>query len=310
MADLNQTEENNLAFDPNGGEKYTQRYLDANAIDKNDTAVSRLSSFYPAPKEYTPVQQEQTRNAASMAETLKSLAEIYGQSKGAFLQKRQPEESAKAENKILYEKNKYDQDLREYVRAMVGAMGQDSERVRQLRENAQRYGQAMYGNELALAKEKRQRQNKIDDDKADKEHNSRENKLNRDNATHNAYIRSRKSGKGGDDLIIAVPAHPNDPNAVVNPITKKRMANIPIEKKEIDAYYTRAMNNPEFFKKHPTLRTGDGILVQYKDADKSAIAHTQAQDEYDSQFINSVQESPKQKKQNVLVVPTKKVHGW
>lgn len=290
--------ENNIEFNPNTAAQYTQKYLKDNPIAPDDTYVSRLSSVYPAPKPYTPQQEENTRNSASMAETLKSLAEIYGQSKGAYLQKRQPEESAKAENRILYDKNKYDTDLREYGRAMVGAMGQDSERLQQLRHNAQQYGQTMANNELAIAKAKYERQNHIADKQDDRNfqtsqtkeklsHDSNENALNRKNAVNIANLK-----KQDDTTVIPVPAHPNDPNGVANPITGQRMANIPIVKKDIDAYYTRAMNDPQFFVNHPTLRSGDGRRVPFKDADKSAIAITQAQDEYNKQFATKTTVPP------------------
>lgn len=194
-----------LSYDFNVADVAEQNYLDKNAIAKDDTYVSRLSTMYPAPKPYTPKQEQQTRNAASMAETLKSLAEIYGQSKGAFLQKREPIESAKAENRILYDKNKYDADLREYARAMVGAMGQDSEEVRRLRENARRYGQTIAEKDYLAKKAQWDRQNKITDDENKNKFTAGETdkkikatatqkELDRSNSTKNAQIRSEHSG--------------------------------------------------------------------------------------------------------------------
>lgn len=133
------TEDNNL----DQTNQYEQQYYDKNKPLPDDTYVSRFSSMYPAPKPYTPKQEQQTRNSASMAETLKSLAEIYGQSKGAFLKQRQPEENVKADATILREKNKYDTDLREYARAMIQAGGQDSEKAQQLKLKADAWGQAL-----------------------------------------------------------------------------------------------------------------------------------------------------------------------
>lgn len=117
-----------------------------------DTYLSRFSSIYPAPKEYTPKQEETQRNAASVAESLKSLAEIYGQAKGAHLQARIPEESDKAEQLIHYNRNKHDEDLRAYQRAYIAASGQDSEELRRLRDNALGYGQNIARNDYLSQK--------------------------------------------------------------------------------------------------------------------------------------------------------------
>lgn len=125
-------------------------YLQRNKPD--DTYLSRFSSIYPAPKEYTPQQEQTQRNAASIAESLKSLAEIYGQAKGAHLQARAPEESDKAEQLIRYNRNKHDEDLRAYQRAYIAAAGQDSENLRQLREKALGYGQSIAKNDYASQK--------------------------------------------------------------------------------------------------------------------------------------------------------------
>jgi hypothetical protein len=137
-------------------------YIQKNA--PTDTYLSRFSSMYPAPKEITPQQEQNQRNVASVAESLKSLAEIYGQAKGAHLQARVPEENAKAEQQILYNRNKYDEDLRNYQRAYISAAGQDSENLRQLREKALGYGKMIADNDYAsqkLAYEKALKENDI-----------------------------------------------------------------------------------------------------------------------------------------------------
>lgn len=125
-------------------------YLQRNKQD--DTYLSRFSSIYPAPKEYTSQQEETQRNAASVAESLKSLAEIYGQAKGAHLQARAPEKSDKAEQLIRYNRNKHDEDLRAYQRAYIAAAGQDSEYLQQLRAKALGYGQNIAKNDYLSQK--------------------------------------------------------------------------------------------------------------------------------------------------------------
>lgn len=136
-------EEEEKVVPQNTAQQYTDKFLKDYTPAPDDTYVSRFSSMYPEPKPYTPKQEQLTRNSASMAETLKSLAEIYGQSKGAFLKQRQPEENVKADATILREKNKYDTDLREYARAMIQAGGQDSEKAQQLKLKADAWGQAL-----------------------------------------------------------------------------------------------------------------------------------------------------------------------
>lgn len=160
MTDEEIKAQSGVIFDPTKAVQYSNEYLNTHPIAPDDTYVSRLSSMYPAPKPYTPQQEQGTRNAASMAETLKSLAEIYGQSKGAFLKQRQPEENIKADANILREKNKYDTDLREYSRAMIQAGGQDSERARQLKERAENWGQSINDKEYSakLSAEQRAKQ--------------------------------------------------------------------------------------------------------------------------------------------------------
>lgn len=125
-------------------------YMQKNA--PTDTYLSRFSSMYPAPKEITPQQEQNQRNVASVAESLKSLAEIYGQAKGAHLQARAPEENDKVEQQILYNRNKHDEDLRAYQRAYIAAAGQDSEYLQQLRAKAMGYGKMIADNDYASQK--------------------------------------------------------------------------------------------------------------------------------------------------------------
>lgn len=125
-------------------------YLQRNA--PTDTYLSRFSSMYPAPKEITPQQEQNQRNVASVAESLKSLAEIYGQAKGAHLQARAPEENDKVEQQILYNRNKHDEDLRAYQRAYIAAAGQDSEQLQQLRAKAMSWGKMIADNDYAAQK--------------------------------------------------------------------------------------------------------------------------------------------------------------
>lgn len=125
-------------------------YMQRNA--PTDTYLSRFSSIYPAPKEYTPQQEETQRNAASVAESLKSLAEIYAGAKGAHLQARASEESDKSEQLIRYNRNKHDEDLRAYQRAYIQAAGQDSEYLQHLREKALGYGRMIADKDYATQK--------------------------------------------------------------------------------------------------------------------------------------------------------------
>lgn len=120
-----------------------QAFLDRNMPEQGTSYLDRLGAIYPAPKPYTPQQEQRTRNAATIAESLKSLAEIYGGAKGAYIRNREPIEMDKAEKKILYERNKYDSDLRDYARAYIQASGQDTEYLRNLKAKAAEYGKDM-----------------------------------------------------------------------------------------------------------------------------------------------------------------------
>lgn len=234
-----------IQYDPYGGQQYEEDYLKKHAIAPDDTAVSRFSAAYPTPTPYTPKQEQQTRNSASIAETLKSLAEIYGQSKGAQLRQRQPEENGKAEANILREKNKYDTDLREYARAMIAAGGQDSEKLRILRQNAEKHGQWAAKNEYDSKKAELDRDNKLSDAEAKRKYdaeqadkkikaNSTEKAKDRANSTKNAYIR-----KAGSNKALS-----------------------PSDQKEFDATYSRAISDRDF----QAHLVRSGVLIEGRSA--------------------------------------------
>lgn len=155
---------NPVKYDRNTEREGVKYYMDNYAPKDDDSYLSRFSTYYPAPKPYTKADEARVRNAGAVSESLKSLAEIYGQSKGAHLQERQPTESEKASQEILYSRNKYDKDLRDYQRAYLQAAGADSEELKRMREKALGYGQSIAGIEYnKKMSEYARKQNREDD---------------------------------------------------------------------------------------------------------------------------------------------------
>jgi hypothetical protein len=276
-------------------------YLKRNKQD--DTYLSRFSSIYPAPKEYTPQQEETQRNAASVAESLKSLAEIYGQAKGAHLQPRIPEESDKAEQLIRYNRNKHDEDLRAYQRAYISAAGQDSEYLQQLRAKALGYGQNIAKNDYLSQKAAYDRAMKENDiatanslkekmQKSSQEFTSGENALNRANTIKAAQIRKADTDKFNG---LVINAHPSDNTAQVD-ATGNRVIQYIMSKPEIENLAMTAKNDKTFLDRHPELMIDkpDMFGTPHKGlTTDQEIANTYAQERYNSKFVPAASSNTK-----------------
>ena len=279
--------------------------------------VDILTSNYKKPEqEITPEQAKKARFGAALTDSLSSIAEIVANGKGSLVRNRgnEPTSTQTTNARLQALKDKYDNEMLNYNAAKGNGEMQDFNQQLQSAMNA-RGQQRQYllykskevqDNAKQAQKDANEQQKnavdyqlKLEDYKiqlkklglSEKEFEQRINEFKEKNKVDwfeaNTTRIKAENDKKNENLVIPVTAHPNDPNAIVNPITKQRIANIPIAKKDIDAYYTRAINDPSFFTKHPTLRTGNGRTVPFKDADKSAIAITQAQDEYNNQFPQS-----------------------
>lgn len=281
----------------------------------NKPVVDILSSYYKKPEqEINPEQEQKAKFGSALTDSLSSLAEMAASGKGAYVRNRgnEPTSTQTTNARLQAIKDKYDQNLLNYnsvtgnaamqdfnqqLESAMNARGQKRQyllyKAKELQDNAKQSNKDAF----AARKDAADYQLKLEEqglkgkelDQKMKEFRAKQ-QVDWYNAKTNR-IKVTEDNKN-ENLVIPVPAHPNDPNATINPITNQRIANIPIKKKDIDAYYTRAMNDKNFFIKHPTLRTGNGVIVPFKDADKSAIAITQAQDEYNSQFAPKEQQKP------------------
>ncbi|GHU73116.1 hypothetical protein FACS189413_17150 [Bacteroidia bacterium] len=131
-------------FDYEASQTYAGEYAQRNAIPEPDRMAAILGRYMPPPID---PQKEKQRNSAgaSIAESMKSLAEIFGQARGAHLRERKPEESLKAEQNNNYLTKKYNDEMKQYAQALANAEIGDKEVLRRLQKEADEYGMKMAG---------------------------------------------------------------------------------------------------------------------------------------------------------------------
>ncbi|MDR0541656.1 MAG: hypothetical protein LBH19_05525 [Dysgonamonadaceae bacterium] len=114
---------------------FNEKNLEAQKKTENPVSsnLAILQKFMPVPVRPA-YEMERNRQYASIAESMKSLAEIFGQSRGAHLQPRKPEEADKADARNNYLQQKYDADMKEYARALIQARMTDRAEAKQYKD--------------------------------------------------------------------------------------------------------------------------------------------------------------------------------